>query len=319
MALCLGAPLCITSDISQFTHINTEYIFFFIGVETFVKISIILLVRSLGPRRRILNVQVTMVSGQSLLVKWETEEIVFKGDETLMSININDEWSTHRHVCGHSFNHLFILLLHFLFMHFRVKDSCPPARSQTCFWTPEPLVDIADGLWCPENAQPCVLNEQPWPQCFLGREEQKGLELQQLPIFSPSTSPTRSMIRKLLFEAHCPHLTLLGPEQLSPNWLQQQCLMRATECNFQFSSSRVKKVKRRDEFFNDKFYLTQYIKKNIISTRNRQKIRRKFYILFLRGMKPLKSGVYFTLMAHLNLETEFSGGRLDLFSDSTKT
>lgn len=178
-----------------------------------------------------------------------------------MSININDEWSMHRHVCGHSFNHLFILLLHFLFMHFRAKDSCPPARSQTCLWTPEPLVDIADGLWCPENAQPCVLNEQPWPQCFLGREEQKGLELQQLPIFSPSTSPTRSMIRKLWFEAHGPHLTLLGPEQLSPNWLQQQCLMRATECNFQFSSSRVKRVKRREEFFNDKFYLTQYIKK----------------------------------------------------------
>ena len=44
-----------------------------------------------------------------------------------------------------------------------------------------------------------------------------------------------------------------------------------------------------------------------------------FYILFLRGMKPLKSGVYFTLTAHLNLETEFSAGRLDLFSDSTKT
>ena len=65
----------------------------------------------------------------------------------------------------------------FLFMHLRVKDACPPARSQTCLWTPEPLVDTADGLWCPENARPCVLKEQPWPRCFLGHEEQKGLEL----------------------------------------------------------------------------------------------------------------------------------------------
>ena len=37
MALCLGAPLCITSDISQFTHIDTEYIFFFYWSRNFCK------------------------------------------------------------------------------------------------------------------------------------------------------------------------------------------------------------------------------------------------------------------------------------------
>ena len=25
-------------------------------------------------------------------------------------------------------------------------------RSQTCLWTPESLVDTANGLWCPGNA-----------------------------------------------------------------------------------------------------------------------------------------------------------------------
>ena len=60
-----------------------------------------------------------------LLVKWETDPIVFKASETLMGVNMNDEWSMHRRVCGHLFHHLFIWLLHFLFMHFRVNDSHP--------------------------------------------------------------------------------------------------------------------------------------------------------------------------------------------------
>lgn len=60
-----------------------------------------------------------------LLVKWETDPIVFKASETLMGVNMNDEWSMHRRVCGHLFHHLFIWLLHFLFTHFRVNDSLP--------------------------------------------------------------------------------------------------------------------------------------------------------------------------------------------------
>lgn len=60
-----------------------------------------------------------------------------------MSVNINNELSTHCHIREHLFNHLFISILHFPFMHFRANDFSP--RSQTCLWAPASPVDTADG------------------------------------------------------------------------------------------------------------------------------------------------------------------------------
>lgn len=62
-------------------------------VETFIEISFILLVRSLGSKyfKFPTDCDFWAVVQSYLLVKGETEPIVFKGDETLTSVSINNE------------------------------------------------------------------------------------------------------------------------------------------------------------------------------------------------------------------------------------